>query len=206
MAAPATETAISRRLAAGLLALGVLAAGCGAATHPPASSGARNPSANTGAFAWLRPGPPPAGWLTAGIPTGAILAYPSGWRTAPGDPGSATVVLSGDGQHYLGYLNITPRQGDETVSNWGSFRAQHNAQEGARAVATFASARGLRFRTGTGACVQDGYTTTTGNRFIELACLVQGKRAQTVIVGATTPQRWGQVGPLLERAISAFTT
>ena len=76
------------------------------------------------------------------------MAYPPGWRARAGDRGTASAaLLDGDG-HYLGYLNLTPRQGAETAANWPSFRLRHNAGEGDRDVTFDAAAGGLHFRTG----------------------------------------------------------
>ncbi len=116
------------------------------------------------------------------------------------------MVRRGAHDAYLGYLNLTPRQGDETLTNWTSFRVAHNAQEGDRNLKTLAAAKGLRFRSGHGSCVRDAYTTSTGAKFLELACLVAGSRASWVIVGAAPPPAWARVAPLIKRAISAFTT
>jgi hypothetical protein len=54
--------------------------------------------------------------------------------------------------------------------------------------------------------VRDSYSTITGSRYIELACIVSGAKTSSVIVGAGTPQSWQQVSPLLERAIASVTT
>lgn len=156
------------------------------------------------AFLWLRPGPAPKGWQVARIASGAVLRYPPGWRRVTGDAGTATAVLQNNAHHYVGYLNITPRQAHETLRTWASFRTRHNQLEGERGVTELAAATGLRFRHGHGSCVRDAYTTSTDNRFIELACLVQGTRTGSVIVGAAPPGTWASISPKLERAISAF--
>jgi hypothetical protein len=114
-------------------------------------------------------------------------------------------LLSSDGR-FLGYLNITPRQGDESLSNWSSFRVDHNQEEGDRAVTQLAAATGLHFLTGRGSCVKDSYTTRTGSRFVEIACLVAGARAQSVIVGAAPPSVWGRESGNIERAIAGLRT
>jgi len=135
------------------------------------------------------------------------MSYPPGWRSLRGDAGTATAGLLGPHGRYLGYLNLTPRQSYETLANWAAFRVHHNANEDDRAVTVEASARDLTFRGGRrGACLRDSYTTTIDVRYIEIACLVAGPRASTVIVGAAPPDRWPQTGPAIERAISAFTT
>jgi hypothetical protein len=40
--------------------------------------------------------------------------------------------------------------------------------------------------------------------YIEIACLVSGAKASTVIVGAGPPSAWAQVSGPIERAISGF--
>jgi hypothetical protein len=192
------ETGIARgRLRAGvaaaLLAAGPALAACGG-------------GGGTGAFGWLRPAPPPGNWQRMRIPSGATLPYPPGWTPLKGDVGTASAALTGPDRRIVGYLNLTPRQGGETLGNWASFRVHHNAEEGDRSVIRLASAAGLRFRTGRGACVRDSYHTVTGNRYIELACLVQGRRARTVVVAAATSAAWSRIAPLLERALSSLTT
>jgi hypothetical protein len=171
---------------------GVALAGCG--------------TSHRSAFSWLHPQAPPAGWSVARLPSGAVLAYPPNWRRQHGDPGTATAALIGPAGRYLGYLNLTPRQGDETLADWTSFRLEHNREEGQRAVTRLAEANGLRFLTGHGSCLKDSYTTQTGSRFIELACLVVGTHASSVIVAAAPPNRWDKEAPVMERAISAVRT
>jgi hypothetical protein len=134
------------------------------------------------------------------------MRFPSGWRRVAGDAGTATAVLRNPEHEFVGYLNLTPRQSDESLGNWASFRLEHNAEEGDRGVARLASASGLRFRSGLGSCVRDAYATITGAHFIELACLVRGPAASSVIVGASPPAKWTQMAPVLERSISALTT
>jgi hypothetical protein len=164
------------------------------------------PEAARRGFAWLRPGPAPAAWPLARIATGAAMAYPPGWHTVTGDAGTATVALQNAGDDFLGYLNLTPRQGDETPRGWVSFRVGHNVGEGDRDIRTLAAARDLRFRTGRGTCIRDAYVTARGAQFIELACLVAGPNATSVIVGAAPPREWARMSLVIERAISAFTT
>jgi hypothetical protein len=134
------------------------------------------------------------------------MPYPPGWRRAHGDPGTATAVLLNADHAFTGYLNVTPRQGRESLGDWGSFRVAHNADEGDLHIRRIAVSRVLPFRTGRGRCVRDNYTTGTGGQFDELACLVAGPRATAVIVGAAPPRIWGQMSSRIEHAISAFTT
>lgn len=163
-------------------------------------------SGQAGSFSWLHPERPPAGWTVVRIPNGSHLGYPSSWMPQHSDRGSATAVLRRPDGAYLGYLNLTPRQGDETLADWSSFRPEHNRDEGDRAVRRLAAATGLHFLTGTGSCVKDAYTTETGARFVEIACLVAGARAQSVIVGAAPPGAWDRTAPVIERAIAGVQT
>jgi hypothetical protein len=185
-------TGISRA-ALGVAALTLGLTGCG-------GGGARNP------FGWLHPQSPPAAWKVVALPTGARMAYPPAWSREHSDAGTATAVLRGPGPGYLGYLNMTPRQGAETFSNWGSFRVEHNAKEGDLGVKRLAAARGLRFLGGRGSCVKDAYATKLGTHFVEIACLVGGSRGATVIVAAASPHAWATESGTLERAIEGVRT
>ena len=134
------------------------------------------------------------------------MAYPPGWRVLPGDPNTATAALLDTRGHYLGYLNLTPRQGHESQASWTSFRPRHNVAEGEKDVRTVDSATALRFLSGQGSCVRDAYTTSTNTRYVEIACLVDGRHASSVIVGAAPSQRWARERPAIERAIAALIT
>jgi len=177
-----------------------LAAGGGSGEKPHA---ARHPAA----FAWLHPASVPAGWTTVRLPgSAARLSAPAGWKAAAGDPGTRTLVSRGPSGQIVGYLNATPRQGDENAADWAGFRVAHNRGEGDREVRRLASARHLHFRSATGSCVIDSYLTSSGNRYREIACLVAGRSSTTVIVAAAPPSRWHFEGPLLRRAVNTFRT
>ena len=80
--------------------------------------------------------------MTRSLPSGdATLAYPPGWRLIKTDPGTVTAARKAGGQ-IVGYLNITPQGGDETLANWASFRPAHNREEGDHDVVATASAIG----------------------------------------------------------------
>ena len=204
-------TGISRRVAPGVVALtmALAAAGCGGTSARSSSSGRAalaSASSSAGpAFGWLRAAAAPRGWTVARIPDGATMAYPARWRLIETDPGTASAALYSSGDRMIGYLNLTPQDGGETLRNWIHFRVSHNADENDRTMQTIASATRLRFRSGPGSCVQDAYTTTSHARYIEIACLVSGRRGGVVIVGAAPPDEWRTVAPALERAISAIT-
>jgi len=180
----------------------------GSVSQRAASSGdgASKGATPTGAFSWLRPEHPPSNWTVVRIPTGAELAYPPNWRPQHGDRGTATAALLGADGDFLGYLNLTPRQSNETLSDWSSFRLDHNREEGDRAVRQLAAATGLHFLSGHGSCVKDAYSTITNAHFVEIACLVAGARAESVIIGAAPPGAWGRISPTIERAIAGLQT
>lgn len=195
----------SRALVVALLALIVAAlavGGCGGASAPSTTSASG--AVAGGAFPALRPSPPPAGWRSATLPSGAVLAYPASWRRIHGDAGTATAALRDAHGHFLGYLNLTPRQGRETLANWATFRPAHNREEGDTDVALQSAARDVPFRGGAhGSCVRDVYSATTSGRFVEIACLVHGPRTDSVIVAAAPPAEWARQWPTLRRALEA---
>ncbi len=197
---------MSRALAAGLLTLGVAlaASGCGSGASHEASTTTTPGAAATGSFPVLRPAAPPADWRSATLPSGAVLAYPASWHAIRSDSGSASAALLDAHGSFLGFLNLTPRQGGETLANWPRFRVAHNREEGNLVVTPQGSARGVRLRDGArGTCVRDDYTTKTHLRFAEIACLVQGPRTSSVIVAAAPPAQWATQWPTLKRALEA---
>jgi hypothetical protein len=159
------------------------------------------------AFSWLRPAAPPASWSVSRLPgSPAVLAYPPGWRVTHSDPGTRSAALLSASGSYAGYLNATPKSGAETLANWRHFRPAHIAEEGERRIRVLSSARHIQFRGATGSCLTEGYATSTTHRYREVACLVAGGKASTVVVAAAPPSRWGHMRPAIEQAISSFRT
>ena len=168
-------------------------------------SGRSAGSSNGPAFPAIHPAAAPAGWLSATLPDGAVLWYPPSMRPVTADRGAASAVRLGRAGGYLLYLNATPRQGDESTANWPAFRLNHLRDDDARSARELAAAAGVRFRGGTGSCVLDSYVTKVGaHHYTELACLVQGSRASSVVVAAAPTANWPQAASLLERAIAAY--
>ena len=156
-------------------------------------------------FLAIHPGAAPAGWLSATLPDGAVLWYPPSMRSVTADRGAASAVRLSRTGAYLLYLNATPRQGGERTADWPAFRLSHLLDDDARSVRELAAAAGVRFRGGTGSCVLDSYVTKVGaHHYTELACLVQGSRASSVVVAAAPAANWSQAASLLERAIAAY--
>ena len=171
----------------------VALAGCAGSGRGPAS----------GPFDWLRPASAPTGWNVARIRGGAMLAYPPGWTPLKTDPGTASVALLGHRERIDGYLNATPKQGNETLADWSRFRPQHNQGEGDRGVRLVAATTDGRFRSGRGACVIDTYSTSKAS-YREIACLVSGPGSSAVVVAAAPTALWDQQAAELQRAVSSF--
>lgn len=194
----AARPTVRRMSAAAVVLVALLLSACGGSSGTAASS--------SSAFAWLRPAPAPDGWVGARAPSGATIAFPPGWHLIKGDGGTATAALFDARREFLGYLNLTPRQGSETLSDWATFRVRHNAEEGDTEVRAYGAGTNLRFRTGRGSCVRDTYTTSSSTHYEEIACLIVARHASSVVVGAAPVGRWGREQSLIEREISATTT
>lgn len=175
--------------------------GCGGAAKPQSGTGTTARST----FGWLRARSAPAGWRQAQTASGATLAYPAGWKRIKGDRGTVSVASLDAHGRFLGYLNLTPRQGAERQASWASFRVRHNLAEGNRDDRVMASAQRLSFATGIGACVKDSYMTSSGVPYIEIACLVGGPHP-SVVVGAAPPSGWRERQATVETAISSLRT
>jgi hypothetical protein len=203
-----TGTGTSNALLAAAACAVLAAAGCGSSGNAPgtATRVTAVAPADAGGLAAIRPRRAPASWHLQRTSGGASLFYPPGWTVAHGDPGTATAEALGAGGQIVSYLNVTPRQGGETLSGWAGFRVRHNIEEGERGVRTERSRTGVRFRDGVGSCVRDSYRTVTGSRYVEIACLVQGALTSSVIVAAARPGAWSSAAPALERSLSALLT
>jgi hypothetical protein len=186
-----------------VIGLAAVGAGVVALIIALAAAGGTSTRRASGPFAWLRPGGAPAGWHVARTPGGAALAYPPGWSAIKTDPGTVSVALRGDGGRIDGYLNVTPKQGPETLANWSRFRPQKNRAEGARNVRLLAATSDAHFRSARGSCVIDAYTTSL-TTYQEIACLVSDARSSQVVVAAAPTRLWREHSAVLERAVSSF--
>jgi hypothetical protein len=197
---------MSPRWIAAAIAATVSAFAVAYALASPRSSGSPPVPELAHRFPRLQPGPAPRDWRQVRLPDRtAALFYPASWHVIAGDQGTVSAAVASRGR-LVGYLNATPLNGAETPANWLSFRPDHNRDEGNTDVTPLAGARGLRFRTGHGSCLVDGYTTAARIRYRELACIVVGRKATTVVVGSAVPGRWSSLAPVLRRAVSSFTT
>jgi hypothetical protein len=173
----------------------------------PGSRGRGTHAHIAGAFSWLVPASAPNLWTSATIPSGgATLFYPPKWQPTSGDLGTVTAALRGSGGRYLGYLNVTPREGVEQLAGWAAFRMARNRDEGDTRVGELAAAENLGFGHADGSCVIDDYISRVGHHaYREVACIVAGSRYTNVFVGATLLSDWPTLGRVVERAASVFT-
>jgi hypothetical protein len=148
----------------------------------------------------------PAGWHRARLPGGgAVLAYPPSMHLVKGDTGTLTAARFSASGKYLLYINVTAKQGDESLAGWVNFRLDHQREEETPAVHELSDQAGVHFLGGTGSCVTDAYVTKVGaNHFTELACFVQGRTSANVIVAAAPTANWGSAAGVLRRAIAGF--
>lgn len=208
----ATATSRTRLLAASALGLAAAVAGAALLTGGVASGRAARtgspaaPRSATSAFAWLRPAGAPRDWAHITTPPGsATLFYPPAWKTLGGDPGTVTAALRDGAGRYHGYLNVTPRQGDERLATWAAFRLARNRDEGDTDVRELAQAGALPFLGAIGACVIDDYRSRVGSHpYRELACLVRGRSSTDVLIAATAQADWGMLAGDVERAAASF--
>jgi hypothetical protein len=157
-------------------------------------------------FGWLVPRSAPAGWKHLALPAhGAILSYPPSLAPITGDKNSISVGKRDRSGTILVYLDATPKQGSENLSNWPTYRMQHLRGE-TNNVHELAQMRGLPFSGGVGSCVIDTYVTRgkLDDHYQEIACFVQGRSKASVVVAAALRPDWAQASALLERAVSAY--
>jgi hypothetical protein len=173
----------------------------GTVSHPLSAS-----SSMLGSFGWLASTTPPASWARLTVPSGVgTLSSPPGFRTVEGDPGTLSVALRSRAGTYLGYLNVTPHQGDETLRDWAAFRLSHLLDDDAISVHEDAKATALRTASGARSCVIDDYVTTTDHHhFHEVSCYVVSGSQSSVVVAATPSGDPAHVWTELERAVAAY--
>jgi hypothetical protein len=121
------------------------------------------------------------------------------------DQGTVSEGLTTKSGTVLVYLNVTPKQGNETLRDWPSFRIGHLLEDDASAATMTGQATGLAFHGGTGSCVLDAYTAKARpNHYREIACFVQGAHGASVLVAAALAADWGSYAGLLETVVSAY--
>ena len=200
------------------LVLLAVAGGIGWAVQPGAKARAADTTNRTPAhplsastptlrsFGWLASTTPPATWFRLTVPSGlGTLSSPPGFRTVDADPGTLSVALLNSAGTYLGYLNVTPRQGPETLQDWPAFRLTHLGEDDAVSVHEDAMVRSVRTAAAVRSCVIDDYVTTVGHhQYHEVACYVTSGSVRSVVIAATPSGDPGHVWTQLERAVAAY--
>jgi hypothetical protein len=163
-------------------------------------------SATLASFGWLASSTPPPTWARLTVPSGlGTLHSPPGFRTVHGDPGTLSVALRNSAGIYLGYLNVTPRQGPETLQDWAAFRLTHLRGDHAVSVHEDAIVQSVRTAAAMRSCIIDDYVTTVGHHeFHEVGCYVMRGSVDSVIVAATPSGDPAHVWTQLERAVAAY--
>jgi hypothetical protein len=157
-------------------------------------------------FAWLAMTLPPPGWTHLTLPSGlGSLFVPPKFRAIPGDKGTASLALLGSDGSYLGYLNVTPVQGDERLVGWADFRLAHLRADDSVSVTPDGAVQSVQTGQSRRSCVIDGYVTEVGqHHFHEVACLVTTAAASGVVVAATPSGDPAHLWAQLERAVAAY--
>lgn len=186
-------------------AVAIALAGCQSSSAGTAG-GSGHDQAKPPAAVRLTARPAPAGWPTARLPGGkAVVAYPPVMRRVRSDAGAVSVAQFTRSGAYVKYLNVTPRQGDETLADWPHFRIEHLTDEDASSARVLAESHGIKFLGGTGTCVLDTYVTRVkSHHYTELACFVRGAGTASVIVAAAPAAAWASQSVVLMRAVAAY--
>jgi hypothetical protein len=163
-------------------------------------------SATLGSFDWLAPTAPPATWARLTVASGhGTLSSPPGFRAVDGDPGTLSVTLRNSAGTYLGYLNVTPHQGHESLLDWAALRLSHLLGDDAVSVHEGATAQSFGTAAAVRSCVTDDYVTTVGHdHFHEVVRYVTSGSVSSVVVAATPSGDPAHVWTQLERAVAAY--
>jgi hypothetical protein len=115
-------------------------------------------------------------------------------------------LLAPDGT-YLGYLNVTPVEGDEGLADWAAFRVSHLREDDAISASLDGAVQSVQVGQTRRSCVTDDYVTEIGHHhFHEVACLVTTVSTGGVVVAATPTGDPAHLWAQLERAVAAYPT
>jgi len=135
----------------------------------------------------------------------ASIAYPPTFAPIGGDAGTVSFAVRSRQNAVRAYLNVTPRQGDETLGDFAAFRVHLIAGDDDLHVRRESAAEGLVFQGGRGSCVTDDYLTRVGHHhYREIACFVVGDRGGVVVIAAATTAEWNYFKPELHAAIASL--
>jgi hypothetical protein len=205
---PSQHARLTRRPVGVLTSLVLLiAAAGGVAVAVRSSSAPKAASTQLGSMTAIASTTPPAGARKVTLSSGlGSIALPAGFVPVGGDPGTASFArLAPDGS-YVGFLNVTPRQGDERLEGWAAFRLAHLRSEGSMSALEHGAVEGVPTAQDARSCLTDDYVTQIGHHhFQEIACLVMTGSTGDVVVAATP---WGDPGHLwmqLGRDVASYS-
>ena len=167
-------------------------------------TGADAAGTRAASFRWFAAAPAPATWAHRALPPGAgILSYPATFVSGTDRDGISRERLDRHAT-VLVYLDVSLKQGTETLRDWPSYRLGVVRGE-SNEVHEDGHALGLSFRGGRGSCVLDDYRTRVKNHhYREIACFVQGRRYASVLIAAALESEWVRAVKTLERAVDAY--
>jgi hypothetical protein len=166
-------------------------AGCGGTARPHTG---HQSAGNPGPFAWLRPSAAPADWKIARLPSRkAQLAYPPRWGRY-GPTRARFPRCCWDGTTASAATSTQrPSPAPRCSSTGPAFALPTTTKRATRRRSRRLGGRAA-IRSGNGACVID-HCASTSARYKEIACIVRGTRATTVVVAAARPADRTRLAP-----------
>ena len=157
-------------------------------------------------FKWLASTTPPRGSTTVSLPAGlGTLSVPPRFQPAKSDSGAYSAArLASDGS-YLGFLNVTPQEGDESLQSWDTFRVDHLRDDDASSAHEDGKVSSVVSGSVVRSCVIDDYVTRVGgHHFREVACLVKTASQGAVVVAAVPANDPAHLWGDLRRSVASY--
>jgi hypothetical protein len=161
-------------------------------------------SSSVSNFRWFKATPPPGTWKVRALPSGNGFLFSPRAYSREHDPDGVSLAVRNRHGTIVDYLDATPKQGPESLSDWPTYRL-HIVGEESDLLREDAHAFGLHFAGGRGSCVIDDYRSrVVVHHYREIACFVQGRTSASVVIAAALASNWAQAAPTLERAVEAY--
>jgi hypothetical protein len=160
-----------------------------------------------GSFGWIKASAPTT-WTRVAVPAGlGTVAEPTGFRMVKTDPGTVSLAMVDSAGTFVGYLNVTPRQGSESLGDWADFRIDHLRDDGTVSVHEDATIQSVKRGSVVRSCVVDDYVTTVGHHpFHEVACFVTGSFPSSVVVASVPVGDPAHLWTELQEAVASYPT
>lgn len=159
-----------------------------------------------GQFKWLSSSSPPQGATRVSLPSGlGTLSIPPAFRIVPSDRGSFSAARMAANGTYLGFINVTPLEGSESLRGWDRFRVDHLRDDDASSAHEDGNVSSLVSGSTVRSCVIDDYLTKVGgHHFREVACLVKSASLGAVIVAAVPANDPADLWGELRRSVASY--